>query len=201
MSISGSLEDVAVADVLQFIYLGKRTGTLELEEGGERARFAFHEGTLVGAQAPGAPRLGDLLVVAGHLSAEELARVVELQSAEGGRRTLGQILVDAGRIAPALLETIVRQKLQGTVDSVMGWVRGSFDFALDEIRPLDDIAIPPPTFDPDESIPANVVLLEAARIFDAHGRPAAAVMLEDDAAVAEAAIDALVDDEESRVET
>ena len=72
MSISGSLEDVAVADVLQFIYLGKRTGTLALERAGESARFAFHEGTLVGAQAPGAPRLGDLLVEGGHVTQDEL---------------------------------------------------------------------------------------------------------------------------------
>ena len=76
MAISGSLEDVAVADVLQFVYLGKRTGTLELERGEERARFTFHEGTLVGAQAPGAPRLGDLLVEEGHLSAGELEQSV-----------------------------------------------------------------------------------------------------------------------------
>lgn len=40
MAISGSLEDVAVADVLQFISIGKRTGTLELERDGDRARFS-----------------------------------------------------------------------------------------------------------------------------------------------------------------
>ena len=38
MGISGSLQDVSVADVMQFIHLGRRTGTLELVRGRERAR-------------------------------------------------------------------------------------------------------------------------------------------------------------------
>src|SRR5262245_3573776 len=132
MAISGSLEDVAVADVLQLVYLGKRTGTLELERGEEPARFTFHRGTLVGAEAPGAPRLGDILDDDDQVAAEELEAVVRQQGDEGGRRRLGQIRVDAGRLASRLVEALVRTKLQRTVDRVVEWDRGSCDFALGE---------------------------------------------------------------------
>lgn len=199
MSISGSLEDVAVADVLQFIYLGKRTGTLELERPGERARFAFHDGTLVSAQAPGAPRLGEILVEGGEVRADDLQAAIATQTREGGARSLGQILVDEGRLRAERLEELVRLQLERAVESVVVWDRGNFDFALDEIRPVDDIFVETPVRSRDGSIPANVVLLEAARVFDARDRRGDAVAsLEDTAAVADAAIDALVDDEESR---
>jgi len=198
MSISGSLEDVAVADVLQFVYLGKRTGTLELERTGERARFAFHEGTLVSAQAPGAPRLGELLVEAGEVRPVDLEGAIEIQARESRGRSLGQILVDAGRLRPERLEELVRLQLERAVESVVVWNRGNFDFALDEIRPVDDIFVETPVRSRDGSIPANVVLLEAARIFDARDRRGENAALEDTGAVADAAIDALVDDEESR---
>ena len=47
MAISGSLKDVSVADVMQFIHLGRRTGTLLLTRGSQRAMIGFHGGRLV----------------------------------------------------------------------------------------------------------------------------------------------------------
>ena len=139
MSISGSLEDVAVGDVLQFIHLGKRTGTLELEREGEHARFGFHDGALIAAQAPGAPRLGELLVEKGHVDAATLTAVMARQAIAAPRRSLGRMLVDEGLIRRAELESVIRLQLDLAVEQVFHWERGSFDFALDEIRPIDEI--------------------------------------------------------------
>ena len=61
MAISGSLEDVSVADVMQFIHLGQRTGTLMLRCDDDRAMIGFHHGRLVSAGSPSTPRLGKLL--------------------------------------------------------------------------------------------------------------------------------------------
>jgi hypothetical protein len=170
MAISGSLEDVAVADVLQFISLGKRTGTLELEREGERARFLFHDGTLVRAQAPGAPRLGDLLLESGRITAEKLARATSEQQASDPPRSLGQVLVDSGSLHSGELEQVIRHQLERAVERVMAWERGTFDFALDEIRPVDDIGMEASTVVPGAGLATNVVLLEAARIFDERDR-------------------------------
>ncbi|MEO8275603.1 MAG: DUF4388 domain-containing protein [Thermoanaerobaculia bacterium] len=192
MSISGSLEDVAVSDVLQFIHLGKRTGTLELERDGERARFGFHEGVLIAARAPGAPRLGELLVESGRLDAETLTSAMDRQMEGTGRRSLGRMLVEDGLLRQNELESTVRIQLERAVQQVFRWERGSFDFALDEIRPIDDIGTE--LFDRDSraGLASNVVLLEAARIFDERDRQGSAK------SVAEATDDAfdglLVDD-------
>jgi len=192
MAISGSLEDVAVGDVLQFIHLGKRTGTLELERDGERARFGFHEGSLVVAQAPGAPRLGEMLVEAGHVDPAALAAAMAQQRRGESRRSLGQILVDNGDLGAEALHETVRQQLERAVEQVLSWERGSFDFAIDEIRPVDDIGMETGEFFPEEGLGANVVLLEAARIFDERDRRGGPMPV---AEATERAIDGLLEPE------
>ena len=58
MSLTGNLEDVSVADTLQFIHLGGRTGTLTLQSGEATAEIAFHKGRIVNATGPASKRLG-----------------------------------------------------------------------------------------------------------------------------------------------
>lgn len=192
MSISGSLEDVAVGDVLQFIHLGKRTGTLELERDGENARFGFHEGALVAARAPGAPRLGELLVALGHLEPAVLQAAMERQATAVPRRSLGRMLVDEGLLRREELQSVVRRQLELAVEQVFRWERGSFDFALDEIRPIDDIGTDAFEFEPGEGLASNVVLLEAARIFDERDRLGVAKSLGE---ASDDAFDGLIDEE------
>ena len=98
MAISGSLKDVSVADVMQFIHLGRRTGTLLLMRGSHRAIIGFHGGRLVSAQAPRTPKLGDLLISSGLLDRANLDQAVLTQSRERERRSLGQVLVGSGLI-------------------------------------------------------------------------------------------------------
>ena len=73
MSLSGNLEDVSVADALQFIHLGGRTGTLTLSQGEATAEIGFHQGRIVNAWGPGSKRLGELLLDAGVIDQPTLA--------------------------------------------------------------------------------------------------------------------------------
>ncbi|MEM6793638.1 MAG: DUF4388 domain-containing protein, partial [Acidobacteriota bacterium] len=67
MSINGVLEDLPLADVLQFVHLGRRTGTLYMwrRDDDHRAEIAFHDGKIVSAWTPQQDKLGDLLIAAG----------------------------------------------------------------------------------------------------------------------------------------
>ena len=55
----------------------------------------------------------------------------------------------------------------------MVWDTGTFEFAIDDLRPIDDIALYPSDVLPDADINTQMVLLEAARIFDERSRNAA----------------------------
>src|SRR5258708_37327033 len=92
MSLWGNLEDVSVADALQFIHLGGRTGTLSLTANGRSAEIGFHHGRIVNAWGPGSKRLGDLLLDNGAIDQETLDKALALQESATPRRSLGQIL-------------------------------------------------------------------------------------------------------------
>jgi hypothetical protein len=170
MSISGSLKDVSVADVMQFIHLGRRTGTLLLTRGPERAMIGFHGGRLVSAQAPRTPKLGDLLVSSGMIDRGILDGAIRAQNEELERRSLGQILITSGSIDAEGLRQVIAQQIEQAVSEVMVWDTGNFEFAIDDLRPIDDIALYPSDVLPDADINTQMVLLEAARIFDERNR-------------------------------
>lgn len=170
MAISGSLKDVSVADVMQFIHLGRRTGTLLLNRGQERAMIGFHGGRLVSAQAPRTPKLGDLLVTSGMIDRGILDGAIRAQNEERERRSLGQILLSAGSLDAEGLRQVIAQQIEQAVSEVMVWDTGTFEFAIDDLRPIDDIALYPSDVLPDADINTQMVLLEAARIFDERNR-------------------------------
>ncbi|HYU32849.1 MAG TPA: DUF4388 domain-containing protein [Thermoanaerobaculia bacterium] len=170
MGISGSLKDVSVADVMQFIHLGRRTGTLLLNRGVQRAMIGFHLGRLVSAQAPQTPKLGDLLVSSGMIDRGILARAIQSQRDALEHRSLGQILISSGSIDPEGLRQVIAQQIEQAVSEVMVWDNGTFEFAIDDLRPIDDIALYPSDVLPDADINTQMVLLEAARIFDERNR-------------------------------
>jgi hypothetical protein len=174
MGISGSLKDVSVADVMQFIHLGRRTGTLLLSRGSERSMIGFHGGRLVSAQAPRTPKLGDLLVSSGMIDRGILDGAIRSQNEEIERRSLGQILVSSGSIDAEGLRRMIAEQIEQAVSEVMVWDTGTFEFAIDDLRPIDDIALYPSDVLPDADINTQMVLLEAARIFDERNRDSAA---------------------------
>lgn len=170
MGISGSLKDVSVADVMQFIHLGRRTGTLLLNRGAQKAMIGFHCGRLVSAQAPKTPKLGDLLISSGMIDRGILERAIVSQRDALEHRSLGQILVTSGSIEAEGLRQVIAQQIEQAVSEVMVWDNGIFEFAIDDLRPIDDIALYPSDVLPDADINTQMVLLEAARIFDERNR-------------------------------
>jgi hypothetical protein len=170
MGISGSLKDVSVADVMQFIHLGRRTGTLLLNRGVQKAMIGFHCGRLVSAQAPKTPKLGDLLISSGMIDRGILERAILTQRDALEHRSLGQILVTSGSIDAEGLRQVIAQQIEQAVSEVMVWDNGTFEFAIDDLRPIDDIALYPSDVLPDADINTQMVLLEAARIFDERNR-------------------------------
>lgn len=179
MAISGSLEDVSVADVVQFIHLGRRTGALMLRRDGEDVRVGFHQGKLVSAQSRNTPRLGALLVAEGVLEMAQLESAIEAQRDEEKGRSLGQILLARELVQAEDLRRVVGQQIEQTISELVGWERGSFEFVVDDRHPVDDIALYPGDVVPDSDINTQMVLLEAARIFDERNRDAGSESLDE----------------------
>lgn len=170
MSLSGNIQDVSVADALQFIHLGGRTGTLTLSCGESKGGIGFHQGRIVNAWAPGGKRLGELLVEAGHIDQARLDEALARQEAEHPRRSLGQILVSMGAVDAETIYRTIEHQIEHTVYDLVSWKEGTFHFALDDLKPIDDIAVVPGDVIRRLNLDTQMVLLDALRIFDERNR-------------------------------
>ncbi len=166
MSLNGKLEDVSLADVMQFVHLGRRTGTLSLTRGTQEAEVGFHRGQIVSASAPGSKRLGDLVVARNLVDPQTMAEMLRAQASEQPRRSLGQVLVSSGTLEFDEIRKVIEEQIEHTIYDLVTWTTGSFEFALDELKPIDDIAMYPGDVIPKLDLNTQMVLLEATRIMD-----------------------------------
>jgi hypothetical protein len=181
MSLTGSLDDVSVADVMQFIHLGGRSGTLTLiqsrkskepvrPESQKRAEIGFHRGRIISARGPEHLPLGEWLVRQGALSPGNIDAALRVQKRMPTPTALGKVLLEMGLIDVARLKELVERQIETTVYGIVGWTGGTFEFSLDELKPIDDLSMSPGDILPDININTQMVLLEAARILDERNR-------------------------------
>jgi hypothetical protein len=163
--ISGSLQDVAVADVLQFIHLGRRTGVLRLDRGEERATIGFYQGKIISAQATGAPRVGDLLLRQGLVDRRRLEEALSAQGVGASRRSLGQVLLASGLLTKGQLKAVVEEQIRQTLARLLAWDDGEFEFLPDDLSPLDDVTLYPSEVIPEAEVDTQKVLDQASRLF------------------------------------
>ncbi len=167
MSINGVLEDLALADVLQFVHLSRRTGTLYLwREDERRAEIGFHDGRIVSAWTPGHRRLGDLLLTAEVVDEATLESALGRQKREEGERILGQILLAEGAVTREDIHRVIKEQVQATIFDLLTWRYGSFHFEVGELNPIDDVGLVPGDLLDDLDLNTQMLLIEAARVFD-----------------------------------
>jgi len=162
VSLSGNLADVALADLLQFVHLSGRSGTLFLERNGDQAHIAFHRGRIVGAWCPSAPNVTTILQGWGVLDDAALQRALEAQTVT----SLGHALIATGAVTPAKLKEAITRKVEKAIYDLIGWKRGRFRFVVDEIRTDHEIALSPGDVVPELDLNTQMVLMEALRLFD-----------------------------------
>jgi hypothetical protein len=166
MSLKGNLEDVSVVDVIQFIYIGGRTGTLGFRTQDGEARLGFQRGRITNAWRTGAPRLGELLVAAGALDDASLKRALATQEEERPRRSIGQVLISLGLVVQEKVHEVLARHFTALVQDIVAQQRGTFEFVLDDVWPVEDLAAFPGDVAAKVELDTQMILLEALNALD-----------------------------------
>ncbi|HXS24978.1 MAG TPA: DUF4388 domain-containing protein, partial [Gemmatimonadales bacterium] len=96
MAIKGSLKEASLPDVIQLLFLGRRTGCLALADRQNFGTIYFDDGQVAHAAIVNRrDRLGDILVRAKRITAEQLQVAIDAQE-KARERKLGEILVEQG---------------------------------------------------------------------------------------------------------
>jgi hypothetical protein len=151
----GNIRDFSLAEVLQFVSLGRRTGLLEVEVGGERHRVYFRNGVIVGISAAVTGAL-EVLTETNLVPAAVLATALDESQREG--RDLGAVLVQTGAITLADWQSFVQRQLERLLYSLFALKEAPFLF-----QPLPSLPLPPLTLD----LPVDRAVLNGSRWVEA----------------------------------
>ncbi len=157
MAIKGSLKEASLADVLQLLALGQKTGCLTVTDRMNLGYIYFERGKIIYASIVNRrDRLGDVLLKTGKITVDQLRAGIEQQSRERDKR-LGEILVMQGAVTRSDLESCMKVQIEEAVYFLFTWSRGNFTFESD-VRPSEqDFLV---------SINPESLLLEGARRVD-----------------------------------
>jgi tetratricopeptide (TPR) repeat protein len=157
MAIKGSLKEASLPDVIQLLFLGRRTGCLALADRQNFGTVYFDEGQITYAGIVNRrDRLGDIMLRNGRITAEQLADAVERQGADPQHK-LGEILVGLGAISRAELEQYMRLQIEEAVFYLFTWTSGTFNFEAGVRPEREDFLV---------RINPEFLLLEGARRVD-----------------------------------
>lgn len=125
MSLSGNLKTMALPEILQWISMGRKSGTLVLERGEVCKKISFEHG-LAFTSWSNDPReyMGRLLVRLRLISEEQLFRALLEQERSGA--PLGRILRDGGALDEIALVRALTLKAEESVYDLFLWTDGTF---------------------------------------------------------------------------
>jgi hypothetical protein len=132
--ITGAVNGVAFAEVLQMVSMARCSGILHIRSGDNVASVAVCDGNVLYASSNREGRLGDFLVQCGALGAERLDAVLSLQRRKLVKQPLGTICTELGLVARDQLEPAIQSQVMRVCRDILDWDSGTFEF-----EPIDDL--------------------------------------------------------------
>lgn len=127
MSIAGNLKTMELAELLQWLSVSKKTGTLQVESSKVQKQIFFENGRVISsASTDPAEHLGAFLVSHGFITEMELSSAIKMQASN--KMLLGKILTTVGAIAEEDLHRMLRLKAEEAIYDVFTWKEGEFRF-------------------------------------------------------------------------
>jgi tetratricopeptide (TPR) repeat protein len=136
-SIQGDLESFDLLNVLEFLRMHAKTGSLVVSAPAGVGILRLEQGMLIGGSAPRLKRVGEVLVRRGLISPANLASALSRQTElypglqEGGERdanTLGAILLREGFVDEKQLSDVLFRMIIHVIRQIKQWREGSFAF-------------------------------------------------------------------------
>jgi hypothetical protein len=140
MGLTGNLKTMALAEVLQWLSQGQKTGTLVVHGRPVEKRVFFRDGRIISTSSTDPKEyLGHFLVSHGYIDEETLSRAVKMQ--EQQKTLLGKILTDLGAISEEDLGRFLVMKAEESIYDMFAWPEGEFRFLDDELPQMTMIPL------------------------------------------------------------
>lgn len=142
MDLSGRIEKFDLHQIFHLLNVGKKSGTLGVQQGDEITMVYFQQGEVIYAHSSTRPiGLGELLVQHKKLTQEQLQEILNLQKELGNKKRIGELLVLESLITHSDLEDFVKKQVEEVIYRLMSWESGHFKFFEDKFPTQEEITI------------------------------------------------------------
>jgi len=153
MSLSGNLKTMDLAELLQWVAIGRKTGVLAFVKDKAKNYIYFREGLIISSQS-NEPMylLGQYLLFQGKITESQFKRAFEIQ--QQTRSNLSVILVQQGFVSQEDAQKAMISRTEEVIYDLFLWEEGHFYFKADGYN-MDDIFL--------VTIEVNSVIFEGVR--------------------------------------
>ena len=172
MALTGNIELLHIVDIIQLLNTTRKSGTFSVKGSKGESKFIFSNGHIVGAShLNNRIRIGTVLVKMNAITREDLAEALEVQKKAGKKRKpLIATLMELGRLGRDEAARGLRKLIEMTLVELIGWTEGAFTLDTDAITVSSECSYPISHMEQDISLDAQMVLMDALRIFDEQER-------------------------------
>lgn len=172
MALTGDLSQLHIADIIQLIHTTRKSGTLSVAGERGESRIIFSNGYLVSAShLNNRVRIGTVLVKQNALATKDLKQALDFQKKAGkDRKPLLKTLIQMGKISDDAAFKGLRKLIEITMVELISWTRGNFSFDDTAIAVSSEVTYNPGDMDQEMSLDAQMVLMDALRVFDERER-------------------------------
>ncbi|MCP4230503.1 MAG: DUF4388 domain-containing protein, partial [bacterium] len=161
MVFTGDIKDFPLPEVVQLIAMGRKTGTLAVNSGGEGICIYFKDGFAVFAHPIyQKDKLGNILVTSNIVRKEHIEAAFYKQrktSNKDGRLRIGTILVEMGYLTREDLVFVIEKEIKSYIYKLLTEKKGKYEFLNDyDLSDRDVIA----------SLSVENIILDAIREVD-----------------------------------
>jgi tetratricopeptide (TPR) repeat protein len=126
-SIAGDLRTFQLLDVLEFLRLQSKTGSLVVSSRLGAGVVRLAQGRVTSASAPGVKRLGETLVSERVITSRQLEQALARQQ-DDKEDTLGTLLLRDKAVTTAQLSEVLLRQILAALDEILNWKEGAFSF-------------------------------------------------------------------------
>ncbi len=172
MAFTGDLEHLSIVDIIQLVHTTRKSGIFFVKGDKGESKIVFSSGYIVGANhINDKVRIGTVLVKTGAITVDDLKQALGVANdGAENHKPLMVTLMQMGKLKREEALRGLKKLIEMTIVELMSWTKGTFTFDTDTFVFSSEDGAAPGDTEQDLGVDAQMVLMDALRIFDERER-------------------------------
>jgi len=172
MAFTGDLEHLPIVDIIQLVHTTRKSGVFSVKADKGESKIVFSNGYIVGANhINNTVRIGTVLVKSGAITIDDLKQALAAANdAVQDRVPLMAALMQMGKLKREDALRGLKKLVEMTIVELMSWTKGTFTFDTETLVFSPEGGAAFGDTEQDVGVDAQMVLMDAMRIFDERER-------------------------------